>query len=81
MPLTERELLARDAKRDIGAELLQSAREMNAGLGKVAYRIKVPNAAALIAMAEAEAEAEKITQSKSASLKARMKSSRNLRHD
>lgn len=40
MPI--KELLARDAKRNIGAELLQAAREMNAGLGKVAYRIKVP---------------------------------------
>jgi hypothetical protein len=42
MPMTEKELLARDAKRDIGAELLQSARELKAGLGKVSYRIKVP---------------------------------------
>lgn len=54
MPLTEKELLARDAKRDIGAELLQAARELNAGLGKVSYRIKVPNATTLVAMAEAE---------------------------
>jgi hypothetical protein len=54
MPLTEKELLARDAKRDIGAELLQAVREMNAGLGKVSYRIKVPNATTLAAMAEAE---------------------------
>jgi hypothetical protein len=77
MPLTEKELLARDAKRDIGAELLQSAREMSAGLGKVAYRIKVPNATTLVAMAEAE----KIIQTKSASLKTRTKSSRNLQHD
>jgi putative transcriptional regulator len=42
MPMTEKELLARDAKRDIGAELLQSARELKAGLGKVSYRIQVP---------------------------------------
>ncbi len=63
MPI--KELLARDAKRNIGAELLQSAREMNAGLGKVAYRIKVPNAATLAAMAEAE----KIIQTRSARLK------------
>jgi hypothetical protein len=54
MPLTEKELLARDAKRDIGAELLQAVREINAGLGKVSYRIKVPNATTLAAMAEAE---------------------------
>jgi hypothetical protein len=43
MPLTEKELLARDAKRDIGAELLQSVREMKAGKGQVAYQLKVPN--------------------------------------
>jgi hypothetical protein len=65
MPLTEKELLARDAKRDIGAELLQSAREMNAGLGKVSYRIKVPNATTVAAMAEAE----KIIQTRSARFK------------
>jgi hypothetical protein len=44
MPLTEKELLARDAKRDFGAELLQSIREMKTGKGQVAYRFKVPNA-------------------------------------
>jgi hypothetical protein len=65
MPLPEKELLARDAKRDIGAELLQSARELNAGLGKVSYRIKVPNATTLAAMAVAE----KIVQARSARLK------------
>jgi hypothetical protein len=65
MPLPEKELLARDAKRDIGAELLQSARELNAGLGKVSYRIKVPHAPTLAAMAEAE----KIVQARSARLK------------
>ena len=65
MPLTEKELLTRDAKPDIGAELLQAVREMNAGLGKVSYRIKVPNATALAAMAKAE----KIIQTKSARLK------------
>ena len=31
MPLSEKELLARDAKRDIGAELLQSVQEMMHG--------------------------------------------------
>ncbi len=31
MPRNEKEILQRDAKRDIGAELLQSAREMKAG--------------------------------------------------
>ena len=31
MPMTAQELLKRDAKRDVGAELLQSVREMKAG--------------------------------------------------
>ncbi|MBK5966338.1 hypothetical protein CCR95_20175 [Thiocystis minor] len=31
MPKTENELLARDAERDIGAELLQAARDLRAG--------------------------------------------------
>ncbi|MEA3639744.1 MAG: helix-turn-helix domain-containing protein [Lamprobacter sp.] len=31
MPKTEKELLARDAERDIGAELLQAARDLRAG--------------------------------------------------
>lgn len=31
MPMTEKQLLARDAKRDIGAELLASIHEMKAG--------------------------------------------------
>lgn len=36
MPMNERELRARDAKRDIGAELLQSIRDVKAGnVGKV----------------------------------------------
>lgn len=36
MPLTERQLKARDAKRDLGAELLKSIVEMKAGkAGKV----------------------------------------------
>ncbi|MCL2635960.1 MAG: helix-turn-helix domain-containing protein [Betaproteobacteria bacterium] len=34
---TEKELLERDAKRDIGAELLEAARQMKAGKGRVAY--------------------------------------------
>jgi hypothetical protein len=54
MPMTEKELLARDAKRDIGAELLQAVREMKAGLGKVSYRIEVPNTTTLAATGEAE---------------------------
>jgi putative transcriptional regulator len=34
---TEKELLARDAKRDIGAELLESVRQIKAGQGRVVY--------------------------------------------
>ena len=34
-PLTEKQLRERDAKRDLGAELLQSVREMKAGKGTV----------------------------------------------
>ena len=37
MPLSEKELLARDAKRDIGAELLQSVQEMMRGEGGVVF--------------------------------------------
>lgn len=40
--MTEKQLLARDAKRDIGAELLLSVRQMMAGQGKVVARVKVP---------------------------------------
>lgn len=39
MPMTEKQLLARDAKRDIGAELLLSVRQMKAGKGKVLARV------------------------------------------
>lgn len=31
MPMTEQELLARDARRDVGAELLQAVRDVQAG--------------------------------------------------
>ena len=41
-PLTEKQLLARDAKRDIGAELLLSVRQLKAGKGKVVARVEVP---------------------------------------
>jgi putative transcriptional regulator len=37
MPLSERELLKRDAGRNIGAELLQAVKDVKAGRGKVAY--------------------------------------------
>jgi putative transcriptional regulator len=42
MPMTEKQLLARDAKRDIGAELLLSVRQLKAGKGKVVARVEVP---------------------------------------
>jgi putative transcriptional regulator len=40
--MTEKQLLARDAKREIGAELLLSVRQLKAGKGKVFARVKVP---------------------------------------
>ncbi|MCX7205913.1 MAG: hypothetical protein NT086_08000 [Proteobacteria bacterium] len=36
-PMTEAELLARDAQRDIGAELLESVKQMLAGEGRVVF--------------------------------------------
>ena len=42
MSMTEKQLLARDAKRDICAELLLSVRQMKAGKGKVVARVNVP---------------------------------------
>ena len=39
MPMTEKKLLARDAKRDIGAELLASVLEMMAGKAGRVHRI------------------------------------------
>jgi predicted XRE-type DNA-binding protein len=65
MPMADKELLARDAKRDIGAELLQSVREMKAGKGKVSFRFEVPNTTTLAAMTEAE----KIVQARRARIK------------
>ena len=41
MPLTEKQLIKRDAKRDIGAELLKAVREIKAGKGRVVARIAV----------------------------------------
>ena len=46
-PLAEKQLLERDAKRDIGAELLISIRQMTAGKGKAAARVEVPAIRAL----------------------------------
>ena len=42
MAMTQKQLLARDAKRGIGAELLLSVRQMKAGKGKVVARVDVP---------------------------------------
>jgi putative transcriptional regulator len=42
MPLTDKQLKERDAKRDIGAELLQAVRDLKAGKGKVVANIDVP---------------------------------------
>jgi putative transcriptional regulator len=42
MPMTEKQLRERVAKRDLGAELLQSIREMKAVRGQVVATIEVP---------------------------------------
>ena len=42
MPMTEKQLRERDAKRNLGAELLQSIREMKAGKCRVVTKIEVP---------------------------------------
>jgi len=42
MAKSERELRARDAKRDIGKELLQSLSEMKAGRRGRVHKVKVP---------------------------------------
>lgn len=42
MPKTDKELRERDAQRDLGAELLQSVREMAAGKGKLVAHVEVP---------------------------------------
>jgi putative transcriptional regulator len=42
MPMIEKELLKRDAERDIGAELLASVREMKAGQVGHVHRISLP---------------------------------------
>ena len=39
MPLTAKQLKERDAKRDIGAELLQAVRDLKAGKGKITVRV------------------------------------------
>ena|SRR5690349_4035185 len=40
MPRREKELLARDAKRDIGQELLQAIRDVKAGRHGAKYRVQ-----------------------------------------
>ena len=40
--MTEKQLIARDSKRDIGAELLQAAREIKAGKAARVHHVKVP---------------------------------------
>jgi putative transcriptional regulator len=40
--MTEKQLAARDSKRDIGAELLQAVREMKAGKAGRVHQVKVP---------------------------------------
>ncbi len=45
MPMTEKELLKRDAKRDIGTELLQSAREMKENKRGRAYPVAISQVA------------------------------------
>ena len=42
MPMTDKQLALRDAKRDLGAELLRSVREKNARKGKVVTLVEVP---------------------------------------
>ncbi len=42
--MTEKELIARDRRRDIGAELLQAVRQMRAGKARRVHRVKVPEA-------------------------------------
>ena len=42
MPMTDKQLAQRDAQRNLGAELLQSVREMKAGKGQVVAQVAVP---------------------------------------
>ena len=42
MPKIEQGLLKRDAKRDLGAELLESVRQMKAGKRAAVHRVDVP---------------------------------------
>jgi putative transcriptional regulator len=51
--MTEKELIARDAARDIGAELLQAVRDVKAGRGTVAHS-PVARARASTALSQAQ---------------------------
>ena len=42
MPMTEKQLAQRDPKRDLGAELLKSVREMKTRKGKMVAQVEVP---------------------------------------
>jgi len=42
MPMTEKELQQRDAKRNLGAELLESVREMKAGRAAKLHKVAIP---------------------------------------
>jgi len=41
MPMTEKELQKRDAKRDLGAELLESVRQMKAGRAGKTHKVAI----------------------------------------
>jgi putative transcriptional regulator len=43
MRLTAKQIKERDAKRDIGAELLQAVRDLKAGKGKITARVANPS--------------------------------------
>lgn len=45
MPLTEKELVERDAKRNLGEELLQSIQDIKAGAQGTVHKIEVTEAA------------------------------------
>lgn len=42
MPMTAKELQKRDAKRDLGAELLKSVRQMKAGRAGKIHKVAIP---------------------------------------
>ncbi len=42
MPMTEKELQMRDAKRNLGAELLESVRQMKAGRAGKIHKVSIP---------------------------------------